>query len=175
MCSVRDRLCVLILTGMLLPLAVCSVTRKYRIPVTVCSLCKGTCSLFAELEPLFEGRLIIEGCVLLLGCSESASSCHICLRTWKFFETGNCLQSPCYKRDFERMALFTVSLILLYTEMWPRLALPLPSPNLCFHWGITAQLFPVTVCIVCQVLLASLSCTGTRLRSLRILHLKPRP
>ena len=44
---------------------------------------------------------------------------------------GYFLQSPCYHRDFERLALFTATLIVICIEIWPRLTLHLPSANLC--------------------------------------------
>lgn len=120
---------------MLLALAVCSLNRQYLIPVTVCSLCKRAWSLLVE-------------SMLVPAVIPDLADNWICAAARQLFEiravtaifvsvpgnnlrSGHFLQSSCYHRDFERLALFTASLILICVEIWPRLALCLPSPNLC--------------------------------------------
>jgi len=148
---------------MLLTLAVCSLNRQYLILVTVCSLCKRAWSLLVEsvLVPavipdlddnwnccaaarrLFEIRAVAAIFVSVPG---------------NYLRPGHFLQSPCCHRDFERLALFTASLILICIEMWPRLTLCLPSLYLCLFCETTAHCSQSlrSLCVSLQVQYCSL-------------------
>jgi len=184
MCSVRVRSRLLFETGMLLPLAVCSLNRQYLLPVTVCILCKSAWSLLAE-------SVLVPAVIPDL--ADNWSCCAAARRLFEIravaaifvFVPGNYLrpshflQSPCYHRDLERLALFAASLILICIEIWLRLALCLPSPNLCLCLVCETTSYCSqslrSPCVSSVLLAASSCCTGTLLRSLRSLHLTVRP
>jgi hypothetical protein len=184
MCSVRDRPRLLFETALLLPLVVCSLNRQYPIPVTVCSLCKRTWSLLAEsvLVPAVIPDLVDNWscCAAARRLFEiRAVAATFVFVTGSYLRPGHFLQSPCYRRDFERLALFTASDICI--DIWPRLALHLPSPKVCLclfcvttahcSQSLRSPCVPLQVqyCWLLYHVVLVLRC------SLRSLHLTPRP
>jgi hypothetical protein len=159
MCSVRDRPRLLFETRMLLPLAVCSLNRLYLIRVTVCSLCKRTWSLLAE--SVLVPAVIPDLADNWICCTAArrvfeirAAAALFVFVPGNYSRPGHFLESPCYHRDFERLTLFTASLILICIEIWPRLALlfAIIQPALVLVLWDHRTLFPLTLHLPCASL-----------------------